>query len=334
MTERYEVYAHVSPSGKRYVGVTSRGMDKRWVEHVRRANQGKKSKLYSAIRKHGADRFKHELLDVLTTESGAYAAERAWIKELNPEYNQMEGGSGINHHSDEARAKIGAAGTGRVVSEETKAKLAKAHKGKKFTPERIAQMSESRKGLKLSAETVAKISASNKGKKRSAEYCARRSAEMKGKVPVAAIAARTGKPSPLKGVPRSEETKAAISAANTGKHSPFKGVKRKPSPFKGVKRKPETVAKISAAHKGKKPSPQCVAASIAYNTSNPSPLKGRKFPGRSAPSLQCLKASKEARAKLPPPMKGKAHSAETKAKMSAARLAVLARKDAKKEGVV
>jgi hypothetical protein len=71
---------------------------------------------------------------------------------------------------------------------------------------------------------------------------------------------RTGKPSPLKGVPTGrpgwnrgqpcpEWLKKRVSEANTGRVSPQKG---KPSPFRGVPRSAEVRAKISAATKGVK----------------------------------------------------------------------------------
>lgn len=56
-------------------------------------------------------------------------------------------------HTDEAKAKISAAGKGRKKSEEHKAKISASHKGKIKTPEHLAKISDAKKA-NLLAKTI------------------------------------------------------------------------------------------------------------------------------------------------------------------------------------
>lgn len=102
--------------------------------------------------------------------------------------------------SNEIRAKMSAAQKGKKRpphTEERKARIAASLKGRKrppLTDERKAKLSAAKKGKKLSDETRAKM----RGRTLSQEAIAKRTAT------------RKGKPSPKKGVPLSEERKAAM----------------------------------------------------------------------------------------------------------------------------
>lgn len=52
----YTVYMHVSPSGKRYIGITSQKVEKRWAN-----GKGYKTQqyFYRAIKKYGWNNFQH-----------------------------------------------------------------------------------------------------------------------------------------------------------------------------------------------------------------------------------------------------------------------------------
>lgn len=57
--DNYIVYRHTSPSGKVYIGITSRQPEQRWLN----GNGYKDSpKFYNAIKKYGWDNFNHEIL--------------------------------------------------------------------------------------------------------------------------------------------------------------------------------------------------------------------------------------------------------------------------------
>lgn len=106
----FYIYCHTNTvTGMKYVGQTSKTMEKRWVEH--KYNALRRSRIlcryfHAAIRAYGPGAFSHEVLDVLTTASGANAAERAWIRHLGcraPDGYNLDVGGGVSSHSDETR---------------------------------------------------------------------------------------------------------------------------------------------------------------------------------------------------------------------------------------
>ena len=68
-------------------------------------------------------------------------------------------------HSDETKAKIGAAGKGRIFSDEAKAKMSAAKKGKPKSEEHRDKLSDANKGKILSDVVKSRISASLTGRK-------------------------------------------------------------------------------------------------------------------------------------------------------------------------
>lgn len=94
----FYVYMHTAPNGKKYIGQTSKTVRERWIEHVWDSEHRCNTAFRKAIKKYGADSFKHEVLERMTTEAGARKAERLWIKELNTKaprgYNLTDGGEG------------------------------------------------------------------------------------------------------------------------------------------------------------------------------------------------------------------------------------------------
>ena len=124
------------------------------------------------------------------------------------------------HRTDEQRANISAKLMGHLVSDETRAKIGTANTGKNPSLEARAKMGAVHRGHPFTPEHKEKISKANTGKVRTPEMRARLSV------------AKKGLPSPNKGIPRSDETKAKISIAKTN-----------PSP--------ETREKMSIAKRGK-----------------------------------------------------------------------------------
>lgn len=156
-----EVYCHTSPSGKRYVGWTARGHRARWDEHVGWARRGSDVPFHRAIRRHGADAFTHEVLEVVGTVSEAHSAERHWISQLG-----TYGAGGYN-------ATLGGEGTtGMRMREDSKRKMSEYRRGRKrkpFTEKHLSRMREVRLGGKLSAEHRANIAAAGVGRAPSEE---------------------------------------------------------------------------------------------------------------------------------------------------------------------
>ncbi len=131
---RYYVYCHTSPSGKKYVGLT-KSLERRWKEHVSDAKSGSPLGFHKALRKYGHENFTHEILEVMSTRTGANKAEKLWIARLKTRshagYNETDGGEG------------GDISSGRKRSPETRALLSRLRLGRrKLTPE---QQEEARK---------------------------------------------------------------------------------------------------------------------------------------------------------------------------------------------
>ena len=104
----YIVYMHISPSGKRYIGITSQEPKKRW-------NNGKGYKgqiFYNAINKYGWDNIEHIIIAKELTKEEAEWLEIELIREFdttNPSkgYNVTKGGEGTSGYkpTDEQRQK-------------------------------------------------------------------------------------------------------------------------------------------------------------------------------------------------------------------------------------
>jgi len=80
-------------NNKIYIGKTTKNLYERKKVHIRNAKIGRRSILYSAIRKHGVENFIFEILEKLETSSVEVLNEREtyYIKLLNSHYENGEG---------------------------------------------------------------------------------------------------------------------------------------------------------------------------------------------------------------------------------------------------
>lgn len=152
----YTVYMHISPSDKKYIGITSRPVNKRWQNGM---GYIKNDHFWKAIQKYGWDNFQHIIVAEELTKQEACKLEIKLIAEHKTQdweygYNIMPGGET------------------QSLPESSRKKISEAKKGKKMSKEACAKMSQSRKGkpscllgTTLTDETKAKISASLKGRK-------------------------------------------------------------------------------------------------------------------------------------------------------------------------
>ena len=158
--KKWILYRHTSPSGKVYVGITSRNKAyKRW--EYGHGYKGCKA-FYNAILKYGWDNIKHEVLFTNLEEDRAKRLEIELIrhyKALGASYNITNGGDGYLGYtpSNETRVKMRATKIGKPLSESHRRKLSEAQMG------RVGTML----GKKHSEETKLKMSMAHKGKKHS-----------------------------------------------------------------------------------------------------------------------------------------------------------------------
>lgn len=132
METKYCVYCHTSPSGKRYIGITSRKPKERW-----RGGNGYKDNpaFFNAIKKYGWESFEHEVLFTGLTREEASETERRLISKYDTTnkangYNIELGGYGGGHPtSDETKKKISDANRGRSCPEWQKQHLSRINKG-------------------------------------------------------------------------------------------------------------------------------------------------------------------------------------------------------------
>lgn len=87
----YKVYKHTSPSGKVYIGITSRGEVSRWSNGMGYHNQ---PYFFKSIVKYGWINFKHEILFENLQKNDAYKIETDLIKE----YKSSDINFGYNIH--------------------------------------------------------------------------------------------------------------------------------------------------------------------------------------------------------------------------------------------
>ena len=182
-------------TGREYIGMTERSVQKRVREHMSDARTGQRSAhLHQAVRKYGEAAFYARVEAELPTRAEALIAERIAIALRRPVFNMTVGGDGISsaqateinlrtwaegkrprRMSDEARARMSAALMGRAVTEAQRAAM--DWTGRRHTPEAKAKMSAGRKGWaqrpggwKHSAESIAKMSAAHRARRAKQEF--------------------------------------------------------------------------------------------------------------------------------------------------------------------
>jgi group I intron endonuclease len=117
--QAFTIYCHINRvNGKRYVGQTMYSVEWRWKEHLSDAKRHRGSRVFSnAIRKYGDDGFEHKVLEVVSTQEEADAAEVRWIAELNCRvpngYNLTSGGGAYGVHHEESKLLMGEASRAR-----------------------------------------------------------------------------------------------------------------------------------------------------------------------------------------------------------------------------
>jgi group I intron endonuclease len=169
---RLIVYLVESPNGKRYVGITSKSLRTRWIQHLSEAKTGSKMLIHKAIRKYEPKAFKVSELACGLSWDYLCELEQLFIRELGTfgrnGYNQTIGGEGTLgwRPSEEVRAKMSARMKLYRHSEESKRKIGEANAKRVWKEESRRKRGEANARRVVSAETRAKMSAHRKGKAR------------------------------------------------------------------------------------------------------------------------------------------------------------------------
>jgi group I intron endonuclease len=158
------VYRLLSPSGKSYIGITSRGFAARWRQHLSdwRLRKAPHVKLYQAFDRYHPDLWRSEILFTGSLYEELKERERGFIRE----FDSVANGYNITHGGDGA--------LGRRHTEEAKRRISKLNSGRKNPY--LAALNRARKGIPRSVEHRERIAKAqvghrgyNLGKKFSAE---------------------------------------------------------------------------------------------------------------------------------------------------------------------
>lgn len=142
------LYRLISPSGKSYIGLTSKSFRQRFNRHKHSINSksGYCKKLSQAFKKYPVNTWNYEILYSIEDKLTAQNEEIEYIKlydSIENGYNILKGGSlgrlGIKH-TDETIRKIRLANTGVKHSEERRRYNSLIQKGKKLTPEHVEKI--------------------------------------------------------------------------------------------------------------------------------------------------------------------------------------------------
>lgn len=152
----YCVYKHTTPTGKVYVGITSKNPEQRWLNG---RGYCKNNHFWNAIQKYGWNNIAHEILAEGLSREEAGRLEQMYIalfesSDQSKGYNLTTGGEKGARHTIESRKKLSASKMGKrynigvPFTEERKKHLRENHAdfrgeknpsyGRKWTPEELA----------------------------------------------------------------------------------------------------------------------------------------------------------------------------------------------------
>jgi group I intron endonuclease len=140
---KWTIYRHVSPSGKIYVGITSKEINRRWRYGTGYSNC---ILFQNAIDKYGWDNIKHQVLFTNLTEDRAKNLEKDLIrhyKNLGVSYNITDGGDG----------HLGCSWTPTVY---TRTIWSTQRKDRKLSEEHKKKISDTMKGRPMSKDVYIK----------------------------------------------------------------------------------------------------------------------------------------------------------------------------------
>lgn len=168
------VYMHTSPSGKRYVGITSVSPAKRWGYKGSRYIYAKNKEITHfgrAILKYGWDNFSHEILFTDLSREEACKKEKEVIKKYRTNeydfgYNKTSGGESFLFTED-VKKRMFRWTPDREYPEEARKKAAESLRGRKLPKEQVEKIRKTKLSMHihLTEEQKEHLSKIQKGKK-------------------------------------------------------------------------------------------------------------------------------------------------------------------------
>ncbi|MEE9571534.1 MAG: GIY-YIG nuclease family protein [Candidatus Neomarinimicrobiota bacterium] len=152
-------------NSKVYIGQTFNSLKKRKNDHNSRSSNGSSVYFHNAIRKHGPENFKWQVICICPDIDSLNEQEEYYIAfydSMNVGYNLQSGG--LNYIvSEETRKKLGKVSLGRKRSAKTRKKMSESGKAKIFTKEHRKNLSIANLGRKLSDEHKNNLSIAHVG---------------------------------------------------------------------------------------------------------------------------------------------------------------------------
>lgn len=164
-------------NGRNYIGITSRGLGRRWAEHLYDARKrGTKMTISRAIAKHGPENFQIEAICSARTWADICAVEAILIEQYATHggggYNRSRGGEGPFgvKRAAESIERSAAKHRGKPCHANTRAAATKTHLGKPKSADHCARISAARKGKPRSEATKEKLRASWASRRAAGEF--------------------------------------------------------------------------------------------------------------------------------------------------------------------
>lgn len=169
-------------NGKSYIGQTTRSPWVRFDQH-KRIKVSHCRALVSALKRHGTEAFRFEVLCASADKASLNAAEVALIAVYETTapagYNIRAGGS-AGKHSEETRRKMSASHTGMVFSDSHRENMRRHMLGKSPSPATREKIAGALRGRPIAPASLAKLIASNIGRVPSEESRRKMSANRSG----------------------------------------------------------------------------------------------------------------------------------------------------------
>tara|TARA_B110000881_G_C18555653_1_gene506744 strand:- start:112 stop:1227 length:1116 start_codon:yes stop_codon:yes gene_type:complete len=116
------VYLYESPSGGIYIGQTTCSIEKRTKQHIGDVSRGSIKKFHNAIRRHGIETFKREIITISYSKEELNDLEIYYIKYYDSYYKNDDGTAKSGYNMTHG----GEGANGYIFTEEDKAKLSKS----------------------------------------------------------------------------------------------------------------------------------------------------------------------------------------------------------------
>lgn len=153
-------------NGKKYVGMTSKDVNTRFLQHCRAAKANPKTLLHRSIRKYGVEAWQVSILEKdFQRIEDLCDAEIRYIRSINPELNMARGGMGGDNSNCENFKKYIALRDysgdkhpmfNRQQSDDTRNKISKSKKGIPLRADHRRKVTEKLCSYKLSNEDIEK----------------------------------------------------------------------------------------------------------------------------------------------------------------------------------